>query len=284
MILVSAIITTHNRIEHLKKAISSVLSQTYTDIECIVVSDNSSDGTNEYCSNISNIHFINIPATESKGGNYARNIGIEAANGDYIAFLDDDDIWFPEKIEKQLKLALETDCSFVYCRRYFQKKHYHNNIEVEESSNDCPIGDLSEKIFEHYVSSTSCYFVKKTLLNQINGFDEKVLMWQDYDLFIRLAQLSYVFCVDEPLVVYTLDELDHQKVSNCFDKVPKSMWYFLKKHLPLVWTKSWKTKLLFIDHIISEVHYRALKLHNKRWIYICKPWIWISYRIKETKD
>ena len=88
---VSAIITTHNRLELLKRAINSVKTQTYPNIECIIVSDNSSDGTDEYCSSLDDVIFISIPSKESRGGNYARNLGIKKSKGEYVAFLDDDD-------------------------------------------------------------------------------------------------------------------------------------------------------------------------------------------------
>lgn len=106
--LVTAIITTHNRLELLKRAIESVMTQSYPNIELIIVDDHSTDGTDEYCKQLSisthNITYINIPREQSKGGNYARNLGIKNSHGVYIAFLDDDDIWLPEKINLQVQL------------------------------------------------------------------------------------------------------------------------------------------------------------------------------------
>lgn len=92
MQLVSAIITTHNRAELLTRAIESALGQTYREIEVIVVDDASTDNTREVCEKYP-IHYIHIPKAESRGGNYARNLGIRAVKGEYCAFLDDDDYW-----------------------------------------------------------------------------------------------------------------------------------------------------------------------------------------------
>ncbi|WP_288911006.1 glycosyltransferase family 2 protein, partial [uncultured Thomasclavelia sp.] len=89
-VLVSAIITTHNRLELLKRAIQSVYNQTYSNIELIVVDDASDDGTKEWAEQQS-FKFIYIPKEKSKGGNYARNLGIKSSHGKYVAFLDDDD-------------------------------------------------------------------------------------------------------------------------------------------------------------------------------------------------
>lgn len=83
---VSAIITTHNREGLLKRAIESVLNQTYKNLECIVVDDNSTDNTREVCNQFP-VNYIYIPKEETRGGNYARNLGIKAASGDYCAFL-----------------------------------------------------------------------------------------------------------------------------------------------------------------------------------------------------
>ena len=124
--LVSAIITTHNRIELLKRAILSVKNQTYPNIEIIVVNYNSNDGTTEYLNKLSdsssNILHVYISPDESRGGNYARNQGINNAGGDYVAFLDDDDEWMPEKIEKQMELFQQDPLyGMVYCGRRIEK-------------------------------------------------------------------------------------------------------------------------------------------------------------------
>lgn len=117
--LVSAIITTHNRIDLLKRAVKSVYEQTYPNIELIVVDDNSTDGTQTWCES-QNFHYIRIPSGESKGGNYARNLGIKASKGEYVAFLDDDDYWLPEKTEKQMWLMMEKGDCVVYCFRIYE--------------------------------------------------------------------------------------------------------------------------------------------------------------------
>jgi glycosyltransferase involved in cell wall biosynthesis len=97
----------------LQRAIDSVKGQTYQPIELIVVDDWSSDGTKEFCEQ-QDFKYIHIPQSESKGGNYARNLGIKNAQGEYIAFLDDDDSWLPEKIEKQVRLLLDKQCGLVF--------------------------------------------------------------------------------------------------------------------------------------------------------------------------
>ena len=114
-ILVSVVITTKNRKDLLLRAIESVKTQTYSNIEVIVVDDASTDGTKDICERYDGITYIYISSDESKGGNYARNVGIKQSKGVYIAFLDDDDYWDSSKIEKQLSLISDESIGFVYC-------------------------------------------------------------------------------------------------------------------------------------------------------------------------
>ena len=102
---VSVVITTHNRIKYLLEAISSVIAQTYRNIELIVVDDASDDETQTTLSNPSYDELLTyIRIDKSEGGNHARNVGILRSSGKYIALLDDDDTWEPTKIEKQVRL------------------------------------------------------------------------------------------------------------------------------------------------------------------------------------
>ena len=107
---VSVIMPVYNVENYVERSIKSVINQTYKNIECIVVDDASTDGTKEYLNNYileSKIKYLYINQRESKGGNHARNIGIQVANGKYVAFLDDDDEWLPHKIERQMKIVAE---------------------------------------------------------------------------------------------------------------------------------------------------------------------------------
>ena len=106
---ISVVVPTYNRRDLLQRALESAQKQTYADIEIIVVSDGSTDGTKETvegaAADDARIRFIEL--SPSRGGNAARNAGIEAATGDYVAFLDDDDKWLPEKLEKQMNYCAQ---------------------------------------------------------------------------------------------------------------------------------------------------------------------------------
>ena len=114
--LVSVVITTRNRCELLKRAIESVLNQTYRNIELIIIDDNSSDNTQELVRS-STGKIIYVRHNKCMGGAASRMTGSQRANGEYIAFLDDDDQWEPEKIEKQINVAKGAipDCAVITC-------------------------------------------------------------------------------------------------------------------------------------------------------------------------
>lgn len=229
---VSAIITTHNRLALLKRAINSVFSQTYKPLELIVVDDSSTDGTKEYCTN-KHFTYLYIPKEESKGGNYARNLGIKAATGEYIAFLDDDDYWLPEKVEKQIKLIEEKRCELVYCGRRLEIIN-GNNVQYQDlfpSINNS--GDMRKKILTTICTTTTNILVKKSALIEVGLFDESLRFWQEYELTIRLAQRQPFYFVNEILSVYRVDEKDKQRLTNKYKQWKDSAQYIYKKHVNL---------------------------------------------------
>lgn len=263
--LVSAIITTHNRRELLRRAIDSVFSQTYPIIELIVVDDHSDDGTNEICKD-PRINYIFIPKEESRGGNYARNLGVKASKGKYCAFLDDDDYWLPTKIEKQMLLINQMDCELVHCGRKLEIVH-HDRVEYDDF---LPIinhsGDMSKRILQTICTTTSCIMVKREALLNIGLFDENLMFWQEYELTIRLAQRSPFYYVNEPLVVYRIDKSDMNRLTNKYREWQKAVEYIRNKHSQLYTQLSYwelyKVKILIWEDAerrckLSGLYYKA---------------------------
>lgn len=231
-ILVSAVIVTHNRLELLKRAIASVRAQTYGNTELIVVDDASTDGTKEYCESQS-FTFIHIPKEESRGGNHARNLGILAAKGEYVAFLDDDDYWLPEKIEKQMTLMLNKDCELVHCGRTYEhvtKKgiRYEDKLPRPEH-----YGDMRKKILLTIATNTTDILAQRKALLDVGMFDENLRFWQEYELLIRLGQRKPFYCVMEPLSMYRVDVGDSARLTNKYFEWKKSVRYIHDKHKSL---------------------------------------------------
>ncbi|MCQ2211217.1 MAG: glycosyltransferase [Paludibacteraceae bacterium] len=228
--LVSAIITTHNRCELLKRAIDSVTSQSYRDIECIVVDDASDDDTINYCNSRNDIKYVRIEKEDSKGGNYARNLGIENARGEYVAFLDDDDYWKKDKIEKQMALIEEKKCDLVYCGRLFEIVTETGVSYKEEILNPLNQGDMSRRILHVICTTTTNILAKKSALSNVGLYDENLKFWQEYELTIRMAQITPFYYVDEPLSVYRIDSKDKNRLTNKYFEWEKAVRYIRNKH------------------------------------------------------
>jgi Predicted glycosyltransferases len=232
--LVSVVITTHNRSRLLIKAIESVKKQTYNNIQCIVVDDASCDETEALCSNTEGISYIRIEKEDSKGGNYARNIGIKAADGKFVAFLDDDDVWFPTKIEKQYSLIKgNDDVGVVYCAMMLIFVGDNTPNRILKKTEPTLKGDLSKKILYRIPFVTSTFFVRKELLYKVGLFDEELSFWQEYELTIRLAQITTFDFVDEALVGYLIDKTDKNRLTNHYFRWRDAVEYVRNKHCVL---------------------------------------------------
>ena len=267
MPLVSAVITTHNRPQYLENAIKSVLRQTFQDLECIVVDDASSDSTESIYKNDPRIVYVQISNEESRGGNHARNVGIEHAKGEYIAFLDDDDVWLPQKIEKQLQLFQKNSKAVVFCGRIFKKVSpegcsFQNSVPPQKFS-----GNISRLILCTYVTSTSCLMIPRSLFAEVGLFDENLIFWQEYELTIRLAQIADFYFVPEPLVE-CLDETGNpQRISNKVASWKKNVTYIRMKHSVLYKSLSFKENWIYHATLSKDAFRRSLRSGLKKNIF-----------------
>jgi glycosyltransferase involved in cell wall biosynthesis len=176
---VTAIIITHNRLERLKRAINSVLTQTYTNIELIIVNDGSEDGTIEYLDELS-LEYTAITIIHhriAKGACAARNTGLKAATGLYVAGLDDDDEWLPDRIAT-LKNAYSHNYSFTYA----SDRIISDNKQVSLIRRGTT--DLNSILSENRIGNQ--IFTETYKLCDIGGFDVSMPAAQDWDVWIRL--------------------------------------------------------------------------------------------------
>lgn len=196
--LVSVVITTHNRKKRLLRAIESVLAQTYPNIELIVVDDASDDGTEEQCASSRDFRYVRIHPDESNGACRARNKGLECAQGDLIAFLDDDDEWLPRKIERQVSLMSE-GVSIVSSQWESEKR---DGEWVRHLASDMD-WELPYLLMRCWGGATSVPLLRTAAVKSVGGFDESVVKGQDHDLWIRLVAAGYrERTVREPLILY----------------------------------------------------------------------------------
>jgi len=233
--LVSAIITTHNRKDMVQKAINSVLNQTYPNIELLVVDDASDDDARELLENLSKqkkFTYIYIPKAESKGGNYARNLGIKNSKGKYVALLDDDDEWMPEKISMQVEfLQNNTDCKMVSCLRM---REFDYERKVPQKETEIIEGDIKQLVFAKIPFVTSTVLICRDSLSEVGLFDENLSFWQEYELSIRLAQVSKLGYVHQHLCLYRIIKVDPNRLTNKLNGWEKAVEYIENKHKNII--------------------------------------------------
>jgi len=216
---VSVIIPTHNRSELIERAIRSVLGQTFSNLECIVVDDCSNDDTVSIVESIDDERLRLIELEENRGASAARNAGIKVASGDYIAFLDDDDEWFPEKLEKQLNLLESCDDSvgLVYC--WMDYRDGDGNLVNEYRPTHC--GDIFLEVLDKQrIGNSSTLIAPVAVVNEVGGFDESLPRGNDGDFIRRIAQEYDVDYIAEPLVTSYVEH-GHRRISQQDDRGAK---------------------------------------------------------------
>lgn len=192
--MVSVIIPSYNREKTIERAVMSVLNQTYKDLELIVVDDCSKDNTVEVLKSIEDDRLKIIRLEKNSGACVARNVGVENAQGDYIAFQDSDDEWLLDKLEKQMAIFEKEKVDLVFCA--FNRFGLGKNLT-------CP--KLSEGIVERKTLledsriSTQTLVGKKECFENVK-FDPEMPRLQDYDITIRLSKKYSIYFVNEPLV------------------------------------------------------------------------------------
>lgn len=191
--MVTVIIPSYNREKTIKRAVDSVLNQSYKDIEVIVVDDCSTDNTLDVVKSIKDSRLKVFKLNENSGACVARNFGIEKAKGQYIAFQDSDDEWLPEKLEKQM-IAFNKNADVVFCAFNRIDNTYKDVYPVLTD------GFVQRKtILEKSYVSTQTLIARKECFDNIK-FDPQMPRLQDYDLVIRLSKKFSFYFLSEPMV------------------------------------------------------------------------------------
>jgi len=204
--LVSTVVPTYNRSELLLGALESIRKQLFRPIEIVVVDDGSTDDTYNVVREWAQRHeetgmlAVRCVKQTNQGANAARNRGIQESRGEFIAFLDSDDRWLPDKLTKQVSLLQENaGIGGVYCGlRYV-------DLETGElwPLVHCtyPTGNLLRKLLVHDVTQgTPCWVIRKVCFEHVGDFDVVLPARQDWDMWIRLSEKYRIGCVSEILV------------------------------------------------------------------------------------
>jgi glycosyltransferase involved in cell wall biosynthesis len=198
--LVSVVTATYNMAHYLGQAIQSVLAQTYANVELLIVDDGSTDNTREVVDAFLADSRVKYLTQENKGQAAAKNRGILESSGEYVAFLDADDMWAPEKLELQIPLfAGIENLGVVYSRVACIDK---NGSDLGVSNGELFRGCISSRLLIYNFVGFGTAVVKRECFDRLGGFDENYRMAIDYDLWLRFSTEYEFDFVDRPLLYY----------------------------------------------------------------------------------
>ena len=215
---ISVVIPSYNRKEFLKRSINSVNNQTIKPFEIIVVDDGSFDGTEAMIKR--NYDFIKFIKQKNKGVSAARNLGIKVSSGEWICFLDSDDEWKNDKLEKQI-IAVKSnpDYKFFHSDEIWIKNGKRINQKKKHKKYG---GDIFDKCLDMCRISPSSVLIDKTIFDDVGIFNENLVICEDYELWLRICNKYSVFFINEPLIIkygghqgqlsYSVDSIEYHRI------------------------------------------------------------------------
>ena len=254
---VSVVIPTYNRRDQVIAAIRSALDQSFPVHEVIVVDDCSSDDTIRHVASTfaGDSRVRPMMMVTNRGACYARNAGVEAAEGEWIAFLDSDDLWDPEKLSLQMA-EIERNPSAIAC--FCGMTAYRDDRVSYVMTPPAPFAE-SDLYVRNTLGSTSNAVIRADALRAIGGFDPKMPSCQDWDLYLRVAGYGAIATVPYPLVRYS--EGRHARISNTQTKVVAGHQEMFARILQRVSDPGRKLELA-AEHAFLLVNIR-IKLHGR---------------------
>ena len=200
---VSVIVPTHNRALALCRAVDSVLNQSFRDLEVLIIDDASTDHTADFVADCGDERVRYYRHDQNRGESASTNTGLLLARGEYIAFLHDDDVWLHEKLAKQVALldASAPRVGAVYTG--------YTRIDLNSGKQIATVlpkerGDVLHALCAgNCIGGPSMVLVRRDCFDQVGRFDEQLVAWPDYDMWIRLARHYHFDFIGEPLVLYS---------------------------------------------------------------------------------
>ena len=215
---ISVVIPSYNRKDFLKRSIDSAINQTKKPLEIIVVDDGSTDGTEAMIK--SDYDFVKFIKQKNKGVSAARNIGIKVSIGEWICFLDSDDEWKKDKLEKQIN-AMKSNPGY----KFFHSNEIwiKNGIRINQKKKHKKYGgDIFDKCLDMCRISPSSVMIDKTVFDEVGNFNEDLVVCEDYELWLRICDKYRVFFIDEPLIIkygghqgqlsYSIESIENHRI------------------------------------------------------------------------
>lgn len=280
---VSIILPTYNREKLISFAIQSVLNQTCSDFELIIVDDGSQDNTTNLVSKFNDSRIRYIHHYQNAGVSAARNTGIEQAKGQYIAFLDSDDEWLPEKLEQQLQI-FQDQPTVAVIYSWLIKESQNNQSQTIRSSKyrGYIYGDL---LYSNFIGTPSTVIVKRECFDSGIRFDPHLPCCEDWDVWLKLAKFYQFEVILAPLVKYR----EHSQVnrgSTNSKAVTEGYLRFLEKHHTNIKEKyhelgnfSNSCKATYFFNIGRRLLCHGYVIQSQDAIQVGRQYLWLAVRI-----
>ena len=274
---ISVVIPSYNRREFLKRSIDSAINQTKKPLEIIVVDDGSTDGTETMIK--SDYDFVKFIKQKNKGVSAARNIGIKVSIGEWICFLDSDDEWKKDKLEKQIN-AMKSNPGY----KFFHSNEIwiKNGLRINQKKKHKKYGgDIFDKCLDMCRISPSSVMIDKTVFDEVGNFNENLVVCEDYELWLRICDKYRVFFIDEPLIIkygghqgqlsYSIESIENHRI--------KALEYLILENL------NRKNKRHAIQMLLSKLNIYLKGLVKRRKndeiaVYEEKIKVWNKFRIE----
>ncbi|MCI8782075.1 MAG: glycosyltransferase family 2 protein [Dorea sp.] len=255
--LVSVVIPSYNRCDRIMRAVQSVLSQTYLNLEVIIVDDGSNDNTDELVNSIDDDRVKYIKLHSNGGACHARNVGISESKGDYIAFQDSDDFWHPDKLEKQVKTLIKTGADVLGCS--YEQYLEDGRVFVKTVPNDIESGFCKvDQVAGNALFGTPTIIAKADII-KANLFDESLPRFQDFELILRLIQKNRIYFLNDSLVdAY----VQNNSITQNYAKLIQAEEIILSKHAEVI-EKYSSQKALHLRRLIRAKTMESVSCKNE---------------------
>lgn len=219
---VSVIIPTHKRPRLLVRAVESAQTQTHPPLEIIIIFEKQEDIPDDWVSCPPD--SVRMYKNTGSGVSAARNTGIKKVRSQFLAFLDDDDVWLPTKIERHLEKMDNTDAQPIATYSGVQQRDNNNQLNALKT----PEVTYRNMLTGNHIGTFSTLLVRRSAINEVGMLDESLSCWEDWDYYLRLLKQGRVQAVSEPLV---LRYSGHNQLSDAYQPKIDAAEYLISKHI-----------------------------------------------------
>lgn len=282
---ISIVITCYNYGHYLTGAIESALQQTFSDFEIFIIDDGSTDNSEEVANRYLIDSRVNYIKQENGGQAKAKNAGIRLANGELIAFLDADDRWAIDKLQKQVLLFADPDIGVVYSRaKYIDDKGIEIPYQLSSPWLQPKRGKVTEALFMDNFVPFSSSIVRKACLERFGCFDETLRMGIDWDLWLRISTAYTFDFVDEPLFEYRMGHSGQmsknmEERQRCSDRIMEN---FLK-NFPFAVNK-WTVRQAYYYTFCNRGSYFRRVDNRKSYAFLLRAILTMPFKVNAYKE